>query len=813
MNYPNPETVPHNWNVGDVILDLYEVKPVTEGFGAAATQRIYHQGGYGRVYKVWHLGWNREMAVKVAREEAFTTQAQKDVFTRECETWVDLGLHMHIAACHYVRSLGSVPRVFSEYAPAGTLQDWISSRKLYKGTEQEVLARILDASIQFARGLHYAHERGFIHKDVKPLNALMWDDTTLKVSDFGLASARLKAGIPTPDDAKQSILVSSGSMTPPYCSPEQNAGEKLGRETDIWSWAVSVLQMFVGEVTWGSGIVAAQALALYLDNDEKPDGIPAMPSGVVQILQQCLQPNKEHRLHSLKNCAEMLCEQFRTEIGTNYHRSEHAIIEDSADLLNNKALSLLDLGESNEFVLDILDQALRRDNHHPSALFNRGLLRWRSGQTDENELINLLNGITSPENPTIECMRGWACMVGSRYSEALAHFESSIALGGGHESQNGYEQAATKLSTECIEQQATVLDGVLAAYSPDGRFIATVIEEKTILIIETQNMQEQVRSEEVESEIYHIAFTGDSNAVTFTCENLICRWEWENGAVTIYPVKSEQAVYINVISPDERLALSDSTDFQPDGTSCKVGLWDIQNGVLLNMFVGYSGVFSHDGKQVFTACDSGIGVYESEIRCDIEDVDSTFDSEHLRAFSQDGRLNLTACDSATRKMEKQSSEYIRRLWSRSALVGTVACSLDEQYAVTAIDDSLVRTFDLKNGKCIWSKALPSPAHLSAISPDCRFVVLGGTDIPRLFNLKTGTCLKSFSANGKIQSLSFSPCGIFLLYSDEKCSCLHNISAFADDSPSPPWFYSSVSSVGDVLAGQTGVDPVFEPAGA
>jgi hypothetical protein len=56
-----------------------------------------------------------------------------------------------------VRELGGVPRVFSEYAPAGTLEDWIRTERLYAGGERAALARILDVAIQFAWGLHYAH--------------------------------------------------------------------------------------------------------------------------------------------------------------------------------------------------------------------------------------------------------------------------------------------------------------------------------------------------------------------------------------------------------------------------------------------------------------------------------------------------------------------------------------------------------------------------------------------------------------------------------------------------------------------------------
>jgi len=166
------------WKVGDVILDLYEVKQVHEG------------GGMGFVYRVHHRGWSSDLAVKSPRSDYFQTEAQKDDFTRECETWINLDLHPHIVSCHYVRTLGGIPRVFAEYVEGGSLKDWIDGRRLYGGGPQAALKRILDIAIQMAWGLHYAHEQGVIHQDVKPANVLMLPDGTAKISDFGLAKAQ-----------------------------------------------------------------------------------------------------------------------------------------------------------------------------------------------------------------------------------------------------------------------------------------------------------------------------------------------------------------------------------------------------------------------------------------------------------------------------------------------------------------------------------------------------------------------------------------------------------------------------------------------
>ena len=189
------------WKAGDVILDTYEVKQVHEG------------GGMGLVYRVHHKGWNLDLAVKSPRAEYFQSETQKENFIRECETWINLGLHPHIVSCHYVRTLGGVPRVFAEYVVGGSLKDWIDSRKLYEDGPQEALKRVLDISIQFAWGLQYAHEKGLIHQDVKPANVLMTPDGTAKVTDFGLAKARATAGEALAGDKQKSILVSTGGMT------------------------------------------------------------------------------------------------------------------------------------------------------------------------------------------------------------------------------------------------------------------------------------------------------------------------------------------------------------------------------------------------------------------------------------------------------------------------------------------------------------------------------------------------------------------------------------------------------------------------
>src|SRR5262249_31631404 len=107
------------WRPGDVISDLYEIK------------QVHKSGGMGIVYRVYHHGWDVDLAVKSPRPELVQNERAKGLFEREAETWVRLGLHPHIVTCYYVRRLDGIPRIFAEYVNGGSLADWVRDGRLY----------------------------------------------------------------------------------------------------------------------------------------------------------------------------------------------------------------------------------------------------------------------------------------------------------------------------------------------------------------------------------------------------------------------------------------------------------------------------------------------------------------------------------------------------------------------------------------------------------------------------------------------------------------------------------------------------------
>ncbi len=279
------DAVPVVWKPGDVILGLYEVKGVLG------------EGGMGTVYHVHHRGWGEELAVKSPKPEIFKKKDGPEEFVREVQTWINLGQHPHIVTCYFIQVLGGIPRVFAELVGGGSLSTWIRTGSLYVGGVKRSLERILDVAIQMAWGLHYAHERGLVHQDVKPDNVLMTPGGMAKITDFGLAKAGVNARLAHISGSRQDPMVSVGGMTPAYCSPEQAARRQIACHTDTWSWGLSVLEMFLGERTWMAGPVAREALKAAADptSTDPEHPIPSMPDRVLQVLQTCFEEDPGKR--------------------------------------------------------------------------------------------------------------------------------------------------------------------------------------------------------------------------------------------------------------------------------------------------------------------------------------------------------------------------------------------------------------------------------------------------------------------------------------------------------------------------------------
>ena len=301
------------WKSGQIILGEYTI------------EKELGRGGMGRVWLVKSQSTGRRFAVK---QTLLKEDKHRKAFLAELQTWIDLPEHPNIVPCRFFRTVGDEIVIFADYIEGGSLADWIAKGKL-TGLEQ-----ILDVAIQFAWGLHAIHERGLIHQDVKPGNVLMTPEGVPMVTDFGLARARLRASdggfvspaLP-PGPGQQSVMVSSGGMTPAYASPEQRNGKPLSRKTDIWSWGVSILDMFMGGVSCPhGGQIAAEVLDGIIELSGS-DLQPPIPEDLVCILRHCFAASPRDRHATLLAAAESCQQVYCTLTRSDYKRPPPAPAE------------------------------------------------------------------------------------------------------------------------------------------------------------------------------------------------------------------------------------------------------------------------------------------------------------------------------------------------------------------------------------------------------------------------------------------------------------------------------------------------------
>ncbi|MFH1092388.1 MAG: protein kinase, partial [Pseudomonadota bacterium] len=722
------------WLEGQIILGIYEIKG------------LLGQGGMGRVFLVHHLGWNLDMAVKTPTAESLAAAGGADDFEREAETWVNLGLHPHTVSCYYVRRVSKVPCLFSEYVSGGSLHDWIGALhdgpgRLYAGDPKRALTRILDVAVQFAWGLDYAHQQGLVHQDIKPANVLLTGNGLVKVTDFGLATARPRLEDKTivVEEAAGQDRGSSGAGTPQYFSPEQAAGRLLTPKTDMWSFGLSLLEMFKGSRTWDYGSVAGEALTEYLAAGPESDWLPRMPEGVSGLLARIFNEAPQERPGDMAGVAAELIGVFEETTGKKYRRTKPAAGRDLADSLNNRAVSFVDLGRLTE-AEGLWERALQEQPHHPESTFNRGLVLWRSGRLDDQTLLQQM----------MESERSHQEDPASIYARGLVHLErddrrsARLALQTLPEHEAGREEVRQALeASESGQAESNRLLASLESHTGNVNSIALNRRGTMALsggndrILRVWNVSAGKVLAGLEghqgpisavclSENGRLALSGGGD---FTSKDYVLRlWDLKGLRVVRTLRGHEKTVNAVCLSRQGQLALSAGDDHT-------VRLWDLassQNRLTLKAHDApiNAAWLSPDGRFfVSGGSDWKIKLWSAENkRC-------------LRTFSgHEGRVNSLAVIPAQKQVLSASSDRTLKLWDmasgqairtmigHSEEVNAVAVSLDGRYAVSGGSDQTLKLWDLENGKCLRTfQGHESWVLTAAFKADGTLAVSGGLD--------------------------------------------------------------------------------------
>lgn len=202
------------------------------------------RGGQGAVYRATQRATNRMVALKVLLSGALASPSQQRRFEREIELVAQLQ-HPNIVTVHDSGRTSSGCHYFAmEYIEGVRLDEYVrAERPRYPGGDRAVVRSILKLFSRVCAGISYAHQRGVIHRDLKPGNILVDGEGEPHILDFGLAKA-LEA-----DPTQTGLTVSQDFLgTPAYASPEQAQGTPslIDTRTDIYSLGVMLYEALTG---------------------------------------------------------------------------------------------------------------------------------------------------------------------------------------------------------------------------------------------------------------------------------------------------------------------------------------------------------------------------------------------------------------------------------------------------------------------------------------------------------------------------------------------------------------------------------------
>ena len=254
--------------------------------------RLLGAGGMGAVYLASDPRLRREVAIKVL-PPAFSSDPERlRRFEQEALAVARLA-HPHIVAVHDVGMHDGSPYMVTELLEGETLRQKLDGRPL-------PFRRALDYAIQIARGLAAAHDRGIVHRDIKPDNLFVTRDG-VKILDFGLAKLT-DADTETGATAATLTVHGFGPLgTAAYMSPEQARGVRADHRADLFSLGVVLYEMVSGVSPFRRETAAETMTAVIRDEPAAFSEAVGCPPALDRILRHCLEKDPAQRFQSARD--------------------------------------------------------------------------------------------------------------------------------------------------------------------------------------------------------------------------------------------------------------------------------------------------------------------------------------------------------------------------------------------------------------------------------------------------------------------------------------------------------------------------------
>ena len=269
------------------ISDQYDL--LGKNVGSFKIEKIIGRGGMGVVYLARDTRLKRSVAVKSIPAELQASSTAQARFQREAKLLASLN-HPNIAAIYdIIEQDESAGYLILEYIPGETLAQRIAREPLN-------LEEALSIGQQIAEAVSAAHEKGVIHRDLKPGNIKITPEGKVKVLDFGLAKTSSSEGKPLEATVTQPGRIMG---TPAYMSPEQARGKQADKRSDIWSFGCIMYQMLTGQLPF-EGETATDTLARIIERQPDWDKLSRdTPTNIRTLLRRCLEKKPQRRLQHI----------------------------------------------------------------------------------------------------------------------------------------------------------------------------------------------------------------------------------------------------------------------------------------------------------------------------------------------------------------------------------------------------------------------------------------------------------------------------------------------------------------------------------
>tara|TARA_B100000214_G_scaffold55281_1_gene35303 strand:- start:130 stop:1899 length:1770 start_codon:yes stop_codon:yes gene_type:complete len=268
--------------IGQIVKERYEIL------------QVLGEGGMAFVYKARDTQLERFVAIKTLKPNYVNQETFVDRFKREAKTAANLN-HPNIVQI-FDWGIEEEPYFVMEYIEGDTLTSIISKNKTIS------LSDILFIGAQVSNGLHAAHQKGLVHRDIKPGNIMITPDGKVKVTDFGIVSLQ----------NEESDITKTGSVlgTASYISPEQAQGKPVSIESDLYSLGTVLYELIAGKTPF-SGDSPISTATKHLT--EKPEKLSMfrkdLPKGVENAILKLLEKATYDRFKSAEDLRAALLQQ------------------------------------------------------------------------------------------------------------------------------------------------------------------------------------------------------------------------------------------------------------------------------------------------------------------------------------------------------------------------------------------------------------------------------------------------------------------------------------------------------------------------